>query len=95
MEQREERDSRDYYLVYLRVNGCYFWFNVTQIVTTIAMLILLYFQEFLIVTILEIIITFMVALDLYFLLDLESSDTFRRVLRISSQVGTTGSTWLS
>lgn len=38
-----EAEERDYYLVYLRVNGCYFWFNVLQILATLVMLVLLYF----------------------------------------------------
>jgi hypothetical protein len=59
-----ETEERDYYLVYLRVNGCYFWFNVLQILTTLAMIGLLFFESFLAVTVIEIVITFMVALDL-------------------------------
>ena len=40
MEQYTE--ERDYYLVYLRVNGCYFWFNILQIITAVALMVLLY-----------------------------------------------------
>ncbi len=81
--------ERDYALVYLRVNGCYFWFNIAQIATTLVMLILLYFEEFYAVTILEIIITFMVALDLYSLPYLECSGISRREPKTSLQTGIT------
>ena len=57
-------ESRDYYLVYLRVNGCYFWFNLLQILTSLSMLLMLYLEYFFLVTVIEIAITFMLALDL-------------------------------
>ena len=59
-----EVESRDYYLVYLRVNGCYFWFNLLQIFTSISILVTLFCQYFFMVTVIEIAITFMLALDL-------------------------------
>ncbi len=46
-----EAEQKDYYLVYLRVNGCYFWFNVLQIATTVGLLVCLYFEYYSIVAI--------------------------------------------
>ena len=77
-----EVDARDYFLVYLRVNGCYFWFNLLQIFTSISMLALLLMEYYFMVTIIEIAITFMLALDLYFI-------DLCRLLRYFSEGGKT------
>lgn len=57
-------ESTDYCMVYLRVNGCYFWFNVAQIVTSIVLVVFLFLENHFAVEIVEILIAFEVALDL-------------------------------
>jgi hypothetical protein len=54
----------DYYLVSLRVNGCYLWFNILQILITLAFITCLYLDVVLVPAILEIVITCMIAIDL-------------------------------
>ena len=56
--------NKDYYLIYLRVNGCYFWFNILQLVVSVIMIFTLYLEDYSIAALLEIIIAFLVALDL-------------------------------
>lgn len=55
----------DYYLVYLRVNGCYFWFNLFQIALSLLLIALLHLQRYELAAYAELFIAFLVALDLY------------------------------
>ena len=57
-------EHTDYHMVYLRVNGCYFWFNVFQIALTVALISLLIVAQYELAAFLEIFIAFLVALDL-------------------------------
>lgn len=79
----------DYYLVYLRVNGCYFWFNVFQILASVLLIVLLLQERYHLAAIVEIFIAFLVALDLYRLCHAASSATSRRARRSSPRAGTT------
>lgn len=60
----ENGHNRDYLLVWLRVNGCYLWFNITQIVLAVVLIVLLYFAKMELVCATEVIIAFMIAIDL-------------------------------
>ena len=63
-------EHTDYYLVYLRVNGCYFWFNVFQIALTVALITLLIVRQYELAALLEIFIAFLNLILIYLLYSL-------------------------